>query len=92
MRTRIKPFFWRGIFDMLLIIAALFLPWWFTVLFACALFFMFDAFIEILIVALLMDVLYGIQLSRFGNVQFVLSLGTFVVFILLTFLKKRMRF
>ena len=91
METDFKLFLWRGISDALLIIAALYLQWWLVLLCSCLLFFVFDTFVEIFLAALFMDLLYGSPLSRFGDFQFILSLGALCVFVLLTVAKKRMR-
>ena len=91
METNIKLLLLRGTSDALLIIAALYLQWWIVLICACLLFFVFDGFVEIFLAALFMDLLYGSPLSRFGDFQFVLSLGALCVYILLTVLKKRMR-
>lgn len=77
--------------DILLFLSALFLPWWLVLLCASGLFFLFDRFYELLAVALLMDLLHGTSLERFSEFQFVLSAAAVVLFLLLAFVKRRMR-
>jgi len=77
--------------DLLLLVAAALLPWWLVILCSAAFFFVFENFVELLFVALLLDLLYGAPLERFFGFQFALSLGSAALFLALLFLKKRMR-
>jgi hypothetical protein len=86
-----KKLAWRIIADLLLVSAAFFLPWWFALFSGAALFFLFDRFFELFLIAFLMDLLYAIPLPRFGSFEFVLSLFSVAMYVLLTFLKRRMR-
>lgn len=91
MRVNSKRIAKRTLADILLIMAALFLPWWVVLPFAVALFFTFERYFELFLAAFLMDLLYGNALLRFGGFQFVLSLGSVLLYIILTFPKRRMR-
>lgn len=92
MRMNSKRIAGRALADMLLAMAAFFLPWWVMLLFAAALFFLFDAFVELFFAAFLIDLLYGSVLPRFLGFEFALSLGSALLYLLLTFLKRRMIF
>lgn len=81
----------RLLTDILLVIGAFFLPWWLVLPCGAVLFFAFPRFYELLLLALLMDLLYGLKTERFGGFAFVLSLGAAALFSVLTFVKSRMR-
>lgn len=81
----------RFLVDILLFVGALFLPWWLVLLTASALFFVFPRFYELFFVAMCIDLLYGLPVDRFGNFQFVLSLGALFLYFALDFAKRRMR-
>ncbi len=81
----------RILADILLFASALFLPWWITILAAFACFFLFQYFVELIIIGFLLDVLFGVPLPRFGGFQFVLSVISVLFFGVGTFLKRRMR-
>ena len=78
--------------DLLLILSVFLLPWWLTLLFACLFFFVFDRFVELFALALLIDLLYGYQTPHFGNSAFMLSLLAVPLYALLSVVRHRMRF
>ena len=49
----------RVILGILSIVSVFFLPWWFVFLIALALLFYFEKFYEVIIIALLADIIYG---------------------------------
>ncbi len=77
--------------DLLLLVAATLLPWWLVLPCAAVFFFIFEHYVEFLLLALFMDLIYGAPLAHFFGFQFILSLGSAVLFLALTFIKKRMR-
>lgn len=77
--------------DLLLLVAATLLPWWLVLLSAAVLFFVFENYVEFILIALFLDLIYGALLDRFFGFQFALSLGSAVLFLALTFVKRRMR-
>ncbi|KKW11686.1 MAG: hypothetical protein UY50_C0008G0012 [Parcubacteria group bacterium GW2011_GWA2_49_9] len=81
----------RLLADLLLIGMAALLPWWLVLLSAAVLFFVFEKYVEFMLIALFSDLLYGAPLPRFFDFQFVLSLGAVFLSVLFTFVKKRMR-
>lgn len=83
---------WRTVADVLLIGVALFLPWWFVLVSATALFFVFERFFELFLVAFLVDLFYAVPLPRFSEFEFVLSLCSVLLYFLLTVIKRRIRF
>ena len=82
----------RAVTDAGLLLAVFFLPWWTALLFALVPFFAFKRFIELVLAAFLMDLLYGIRLPRFGGFEFMLSLLAILLYVAGSFLKRRMRF
>ena len=91
MKTKTKLIILRALADFLLIIAAVLLPWWVVLLCVIALFFMFERFFELFLMAFLMDLLYAVPLPRFGRFEFVLSFGSVLLYLILASIKKRMR-
>lgn len=81
----------RLLADILLVASAFFLPWWLVLVCASVLFFVFPRFYELLILALLMDLLYGVSRASFAGFEFVLSLLAAVLFLALTLVKRRIR-
>lgn len=77
--------------DTLLFCALFLLPFWAVFGIAAIAFFYFRDYYELLSVGLLLDVWYGAPLPNLGEFRFVLSLDAFVLFLLLTAFKARMR-
>ena len=77
--------------DILLFVAAFFLPWWLVLLAASILFFFYDRFYELPFFALFMDFLYAMPSARLGGFEFVLAIGAIGLFLILEAVKKRMR-
>jgi len=69
----------------------LFLPWWFSILFALVLLFGFEA-VEVLGWGLLIDILYGTPLTFFFNFTFIFTLLFLLLFLSTYYLKKRLVF
>ncbi|MDO8620343.1 MAG: hypothetical protein Q7R64_03285 [bacterium] len=82
----------RVFIDFLLALLAMLTPWWFSLLAGALFFFIFDGFVELLFLALLIDLLYGSPLPRFFGSPFVLSLAVVPLYFLLSALKQKMRF
>lgn len=78
--------------DCLLFASVFFLPWWIVFIFASVSFFMFNDYYELLGAGFILDFMYGIPLSRYGEFQFIFSLSSLALFFLFSSLKKRMRF
>ena len=81
----------RIVADLILLLAAFLLPWWLVLLCTAGLFFLFERFYELFLVALLLDLLYGVPIPQLYNFEFVLSVGAVVLFLALSAVKKRMR-
>ncbi len=81
----------RILADIVLAGSVFFLPWWALLLIGCAFFFAFDSYYEFLIVGLLIDLLYGAPVSRFGGFAAVYAVGVLLVFVPLFSIRKRMR-
>lgn len=83
--------FTRILLNALLFFSILFLPWWFSILFALVLLFGFEA-IEVLGWGLLIDILYGTPLTLFFNFTFIFTLLFLTLFLVTTHLKQRLIF
>ena len=81
----------RIILDILLLLSAILMPFWFTVIFALILLFYFERFYEIIPLFFLMDLLYGVPEQRFLGVVIVLTIISIVVYFLSGILKSKLR-
>ena len=81
----------RACADMLLFGSVLFLPWWVGAALALVFFFFFPSYIEMLLAALLADLLYAAPTEQFWGFQLVLSLSTIAVFVFCNILKRYLR-
>jgi len=75
-----------------LFFSVLYLPVWVTLPAIVFYFFYFDKFYEGLGIVLLMDLLFGVADPRFFNIQIFTFLLMLVLFLIITFLKKKMKF
>lgn len=78
--------------DALLLLGAFLLPWWLVLFSACVMVFVFGNFFELLLVAFLIDLLYGSPLPYFFNSSFILSIGAAVSYVVLSVIKTHIRF
>lgn len=85
------PLALRACADILLFGSVLFLPWWVGAALALVSFFFFPNYVEMLLAALLTDLLYAAPAERFWGFQFVLSLSAVAVFVFCTILKRHLR-
>ncbi|MFA6094737.1 MAG: hypothetical protein WC757_02510 [Candidatus Paceibacterota bacterium] len=81
----------RIIVDIILCIAAVFLPWWGTLIAVLACMFIFEWFIEGLILALIFDTLYGTPTVYFNGYVLVATYSTTILFMIVFFVKRRIR-
>jgi hypothetical protein len=70
----------------------LFLPWWVTGLLLVAGFYIFNRYIEGIIFAFFLDVLYGTSRALFMDFAFVSLLTAVALFALSDIMKKKLRF
>ncbi len=82
----------RWCIDILLLLCAFWAPWWLTLLVASLFFFVFDRFLELLLLSLLIDLLYGTARAHLFNVTFALSFCAVPLYFFLTLIRHRMRF
>ena len=82
----------RIIFDILLLLSIFLMPFYFTLIFSIFLLFYFRHFYEFLIVFFLIDLLYGIEMNKFANIQIVSLLLAVVIYFLSEILKTKLRF
>ena len=77
--------------DALLFTSVLFFPWWVTLCVGSLSFFLFSGYYELIAAGLLIDLLYGAPLARFGGFTQVSALGASCLFFALLVIKRRMR-
>lgn len=77
--------------NIVLFISAIIFPWWLAVALSIYLFFKFDNYIELIILGLIFDILYGVDTSDTITGLPVLSVIGLSLFIILSIFKKRMR-
>jgi len=68
------------------------MPWWFSLLLAVILFFLFNNFVEIIIAGLLIDIIYGVPQVTFLNFSFIGGLGGLIIYLLGIYFKKGLKF
>lgn len=81
----------RVIFNILMLMSVLFLPWWVTAIIAVGFLYKFRAY-EIILWGVFADVLYSSSVISFYNIEFVFTIGAIVFFILSYFIKKKLMF
>jgi hypothetical protein len=78
----------RVILGLLAVISVFVLPWWLVFLISLALLFYFDRFYEVIIIAIFADILYGSV--HFIGYPYLITLGTIIVFYIVTRFKKNL--
>jgi hypothetical protein len=78
----------RVIWGVFLITAIFWLPWWVILIFSLASLFYFDNFIEIVVIAILADVLYGSY--YFTEFPYLISLSSIVLLFVIIKFKKNL--
>jgi hypothetical protein len=78
----------RVLFGIFLIISAFIFPWWISIILACIGMFKFKNLYEVIVVGIIIDSMYGLNLSIFGF-EFVFSLILIISFYLISILKDR---
>lgn len=79
----------RIIFDIVLLGAVFYTPWWIVALLAFTFAFLCPSYYEIIIFGILMDILYGAGTLSFGGI--VGLLGAMVIFTIASWAKKAVR-
>ncbi|OGI59433.1 hypothetical protein A3C60_00490 [Candidatus Nomurabacteria bacterium RIFCSPHIGHO2_02_FULL_37_45] len=77
---------------LVLLLSILFMPFWVSVILAFMGMVYFPLFLEAVFLFLLSDLLYGAREAKLGGMIFVSFIITVVVFILIEFLKKKLKF
>ena len=82
----------RILADALLILTFFWLPWWSALILAVILFFFFTDFIELIIVGVATDLLYG-GAGIFGGFSspFFMSIASALIYLILILVKRRLR-
>ncbi|OGI87482.1 hypothetical protein A2995_01295 [Candidatus Nomurabacteria bacterium RIFCSPLOWO2_01_FULL_33_24] len=82
----------RILLDLLLFLSIFLAPFWLVIIFAFILSFYFKRFYEIIPSFLLIDLLYGINLTKFFEIPIITLFIGIIILILIEFLKKKLRF
>ena len=82
----------RIAFSILLLFSIAFMPFWLSFILAFVGIAYFNFFIESIIIFFLMDLLYGIKEIKFYNNVFLSLLIIIFIFIIIEFMKKKLKF
>jgi len=82
----------RILASVILLFSILFMPFWISVILAFASMAYFPFFLEAIFLFFLSDVLYGVNEARFFGIIFISSGISFLLLILMEFLKKKLKF
>lgn len=82
----------RIIFSIALFSMMFFLPFYFLIIFAIIGLFLFKRYYEALIILLFADLLFGTKQSYFLDVVYMYSILGIVLFFIIEFLKKKLRY
>ena len=82
----------RIIFNIMLVLSTIYLPWWITLPMTLCGLFLFDRFYEYFLVGILMDTLYGVPLEKFYGIWFVFTLILSIAYVTIGKLKRSIRF
>ena len=77
--------------NIILLMSVLFAPWWITIILALALVFYFKLYYEFIIAAVITDMLYGVPEVLLFDWVFVYTAFSIILFILVQWLKTRLR-
>lgn len=81
----------RIILDILIIFSIALLPWWFTTILIVVGIFLFELFYEALLFGLIIDSLSGIPRELFFGKSFIYLLIIIILFVIINWLKNRLR-
>lgn len=82
----------RILFDVGLFVGVFFVPWWLVFGIAIMLVFLFDYFIEVILLASILDILFSPFPHMFSTQSFLFTLIATGVYLVSPFLKKMLRF
>lgn len=81
----------RALFDLVLIGAVLYAPWWLTLIFAATGIFYFPSFYEVIVAGLLVDLLYGVVGGVYAGYGIAGFIAGFIIFLVLERVKHELR-
>ena len=81
----------RILASIILLFSALFLPFYISIILAILGIIYFSFFWEAVVLFTVIDLIYGINEARFLNVRLISLLVLFLLFLIIEFLKKRMK-
>ncbi len=67
------------------------MPFWVTAILGVIFALVFENYIEIIICGIVLDLLYGVREARFHNFTFVASVGSALIYVIVLFLKSKLR-
>ena len=82
---------YRILFTAFILVSALFWPFWISLILLIAGMGIFNIYIEGVVIFLLIDLLYGAEVAKFGNFTFMMFSISVLMLILVEFLKKKIR-
>lgn len=81
----------RIVFNILMFLSVLFLPWWVTVIVAMVFLSKFKAY-EIIFWGVFVDILYSASVPSFLNIEYLFTITFIVLLIISHYLKRRLMF
>ncbi len=85
-------FFPRLVCDATLFVGLFFLPWWLVAAMAIIFLFVFNDFIEIIVLGGLIDIIFSPTSQTLSFSSFIFTLSAAVLYFICPFLKRRLRF
>jgi len=76
----------------LLFLSFFILPWWFTFIFSMILIFVFDFFVEAIVLGFLFDIIYGSKSLTFMGISYFFTIFYIIFFSISFWLKKVIKF
>ncbi|MEK7556075.1 MAG: hypothetical protein AAB523_02175 [Patescibacteria group bacterium] len=81
----------RAIADVCILLSVLYAPWWVTAFIGILFVFYFSNYYELIAAGVLVDVLYGNNSTPLFHIPFIFSIDSVVFYVLVQFLKTKMR-
>ncbi|MDP3735576.1 MAG: hypothetical protein Q8R39_04070 [bacterium] len=81
----------RFLTDLVLFTAAFFTPWWLVVPGAALLLFRYHSAYELIVLGVILDALYGLPVRQLGGFRFPFTVLCTLLFLMLEFLRPRLR-
>ena len=78
----------RIIIDLIIVVSVFVFPWWIPAIISVVALYFIDNFLEIIVVALIYDLLYSSPIGLFGGLQFPTTIVALAIYVAFSVLKK----